>query len=141
MRKKLKAPGHLIDCNAHPFVPPEWFVEKHQLGGLWEFNPTKVFFYPSNRQVTGSIEGHKLRQKLTDKSVLNANVLDYLLDHPELIPEDWKNKRIYFWGTIYRDSDGDLYVRQLDWDGSKWSWHFKWLNNIFSIGSFAAIAS
>jgi len=141
MKKSLKAPSHLIDCDAPPFVPFEWSVEKHQLGGLWEFNPAKISFYQSSRQIKGSIEGHKLRQELTNKPVLNANVLDYLLDHPELIPEDWKNKRIYFWGTIYRDSDGDLYVRQLDRDGSKWGWHFKWLNNIFSVGSFVAIAS
>jgi len=39
---------------------------------------------------------------------MNANVLDYLLAHPELIPEDWKNKYVFFWGTIYRYSSGGL---------------------------------
>ena len=141
MKDSLKNAGHLIDCNAPPFVPPNWSVEKHQPGGLWKFNSTKISFYQSQRQTKEFIEGNKLRQELAGKSVLNANVLDYLLAHPDLIPESWKNKRVYFWGTIYRDPDGDLHVRHLDWNGSQWGWHFKWLNNIFGFGSFVAIAS
>ena len=141
MRKNLTKPDHLINCDAPPFTPPNWSVEKHQLGGLLEFNSTKISFYQSDGQTKKFIEGNELRQKLNGMSVLNANVLDYLIIHPELIPESWKNKRIYFWGTIYRDSDGDLHVRHLDWNGSEWGWHFKWLNNVFSLGSFAAIAS
>jgi len=137
----MRKTSHLINCDTLPFIPPNWFVETHQLNGLWKFDSKKISFYQSNQQKKEFIEGNKLRQELTDESVLNANVLDYLLIHPELIPEDWKNKRIYFWGTIYSDSEGDLYVRQIEWDGSKWGWHFKWLNNIFGIGSFVAIAS
>lgn len=59
--------------------------------------------------------------------MLNANVLEYLLAHPDLIPEEWKGKAVFFWGTIYRDSDGGLYVRYLYWSGVRWSWVCNWL--------------
>lgn len=141
MKKHSTPAGHLINCDTPPFTPPNWSIERHQLGGLWKFGPAKISFYRSDGRIKEFIEGNQLRQKLVNESVLNANVLDYLIDHPHLIPKNWKDKRVYFWGTIYRDLDGDLYVRHLDWDGSKWGWHFKWLNNIFGIGSFVAIAS
>ena len=85
--------------------------------------------------------GNNLRQELDDQPTLNANVLDYLLAHPELIPEEWKGKAVFFWGTIYRRSDGGLYVRCLYWGGSKWRWHGRWLDNGFNSGNPAALAS
>ena len=66
---------------------------------------------------------------------LNANVLDYLLEHPELIPKKWKKYRIVFWGTIYRfnkesgPSEGKEFVRCLYfYKGLK-----RWGNDLFTI--------
>ena len=61
--------------------------------------------------------------------VLNANVLDYLLAHRELIPEEWKGNAIFFWGPIYRLSGGDLCVRCLYWDDDAWHWGYCWLDD------------
>ena len=72
---------------------------------------------------------------------MNANILDYLLAHPELIPEEWKGKYIFFWGTIYRLSDGRLCVRYLIWNGSEWDWSYDWLDDDFNSDSPAALAS
>ena len=72
---------------------------------------------------------------------MNANVLDYLLAHPELIPEDWKNKYVFFWGTIYRYSSGGLCVRYLCWNGSKWRWDGNWLAHDFYSAYPAVLAS
>ena len=30
-----------------------------------------------------------------------------------------------------RNSDGNLYVRYLLWDGSQWNWNYNWLDNDF----------
>jgi hypothetical protein len=77
---------------------------------------------------------------INEKEVLNANVLDYLLDHEEIIPEEWKGKYIYFWGTVYRHNRGNRYVRCLCWIGYTWSWKDKWLGENFRSNSPAILA-
>lgn len=136
---KIVVVKHIIDCDADPFVPEGWKVESHKKGGSFEWDQTKVKLHLSPNQQNGKIiEGNKLRKELESEPVLNANVLDYLLAHPELIPEEWKGKAIFFWGTIYRGSGGNLYVRYLRWDGSQWSWHSDWLDDAWGDYSPAA---
>lgn len=137
---EIKTIEHFIDCDAAPFTPSGWSVEEHKKSGLFKFDPAKISFYLSKKQKKGSIGGHDLRKDLADKPVMNANVLDYLLPHPELIPEEWKGKYIFFWGTIYRYSDGRLRVRSLSWFGSGWVWSYDWLTGGFSSDSPAALA-
>ncbi len=125
---EFKLVEHVIDCDASPFVPDGWKVEEHQKGGQFKFDASQIELHLSAAQKKGSIEGNKLRRELVSKPVLNANVLDYLLTHTELIPEDWKGKAIFFWGTIYRGSSGLLYVRFLCWSGGRWGWNDCWLD-------------
>lgn len=132
---------HLIDSDSAPFVPNGWTVEEHKKGGFFKFDPAKISLYLSKKQKKGIIGGHDLRKELANKLVMNANVLDYLLAHPELIPEKWKGKYIFFWGTIYRNSGGNLRVRCLCWYGSEWFWLFRWLDDAFMSDLPAALAS
>lgn len=129
---------HIIDCDADPFVPKGWKkgwkVEEHKKGGQFVFDPAKVKFYLSPNQQNGKgIEGNKLRKELADELVLNANVLDYLFKNPQLIPENWKKdeqgnpRYIFFWGTIYRDSGGDLCVSYLCFLDGSWDKYYYWL--------------
>jgi hypothetical protein len=129
---------HLIDCDAGPFIPDGWKVEQHQKGGHFKWDASQVQLYLDKGQQNGKyVEGNKLRKLLDGKPVMNANVLDYLLKNPQLIPDDWKKdgsgntRYIFFWGTIYRDSDGSLYVRYLSWDGVRWDWGCHWLDDDF----------
>lgn len=138
---EIKFLEHLIDCDAALFVPSGWTVEEHKPGGLFKFDPTKISLYLSKKQKKGVIGGHDLRKELAKMLTLNANVLDYLLAHPELIPEEWKGKAIFFWGTIYRLSHGSLFVRFLCWGGSRWHWSGGWLDNDFDSDGPAALAS
>ncbi len=119
---KIETVSHLINCDAAPMIPDGWEVEEHKKGGQLAFDVSKVSFYLSRRQTEGekSIVGDDLHEELQDKPVLNANVLDYLLAHPELIPDAWKGKYLFFWGTIYRDSAGNRYVRCLGWSDGRW---------------------
>jgi hypothetical protein len=108
---EIKSIEHFINCDADPFIPGGWKVEEHKKGGQLKWDPKKVSLYLPKRQQNGKvIGGNELREELKDQPVLNANVLDYLLANPHLIPEEWKNKYVFFWGTIYRDSHGNLYV-------------------------------
>ncbi|MDO8633009.1 MAG: hypothetical protein Q7K38_00455, partial [Candidatus Wildermuthbacteria bacterium] len=68
-------------------------------------------------------------KELAGKPVMNANVLDYLLKNPHLIPDEWKGKYLFFWGTVYRGSVGCLYVRYLCWRGVRWGWDCRWLGS------------
>jgi len=132
----------IIDLDADPFVPDGWKVEKHCKAGQWKWEIEKVMLYLSERQKEGkSIEGNKLRKELEKMLALNANVLDYLLkpENQHLIPEEWKGKAVFFWGTIYRRSDGYLYVRYLNWGGEQWNWYYYWLDNDFSGSDPAAL--
>jgi hypothetical protein len=133
---EVKLVEHVIDLDADPFVPNNWKVEKHQQGGSFKWDPAQVQFHLSPNQQNGKvIEGNKLRKELEGKSVFNANLLDYLLAHPNLIPEEWKQdeqgrtRYIFFWGTIYRYSDGNLCVRYLYWHVGRWQWGCSWLDD------------
>lgn len=128
---EITYPEHIIDPDVDPFIPDGWTVEEHKKMGQWKFNPAEISFFLSNKQKKGSIVGHDLRKELAKRAVLNANVLDYLLAHPELIPDKWKGKYIFFWGTIYRDSVGRLYARCLRWGGGRWDWDYRWLGRDF----------
>jgi len=120
---------HLIDCNAAPFVPEDWSVEEHRKGGMLKWDPNEVTLHLSEHQKDGKvIVGTELHRELKRESVLNANVLDYLRAHPALIPEEWKGKYVFFWGTIYRNPSGSLCVRFLYFDGGKWYWDYFWLD-------------
>jgi len=132
----------IIDCDANPFVPDGWQVEEHIKAGQLAFDPAKISFYLSKVQKKGKvIKGHNLREELKGQPVLNANVLDYLLDNPELIPGDWKGKHVFFWGTIYRHFDGNLRVRYLCWSGSQLGWGYRWLGSGFNDDHPAAVSA
>ena len=141
---------HVIDCDANPFNPwvsDGFTIEEHQKGGQWKFDPKQVEFFLSSGQKDGKVlEGNKLRKELEGKKVMNANVLDYLLANPKAIPDDWKQdekgntRYIFFWGTIYRDSDGGLYVRYLCWRDGQWRWSLYWLGNVWRSNDPALLA-
>lgn len=132
---------HIIDCDAAPFKPKDWKVVSHNKGGRFTWDPTKVVLHLEPEQKSGSLVGTTLRKRLGRLKKLNANVLDYLLKNPHLIPEEWKGKAIFFWGTVYRDAVGSLYVRYLHWDGSSWDWIYSWVDNGWNAFSPAALAS
>jgi hypothetical protein len=142
---EITVPEHLIDLDADPFVPNGWEVEEHQKGGQFTWDASKVSLDLSKKQQRGVIEGNKLREKLKGQKVFNANLLDDLLKNPHLIPEEWKQKTngyttyVFFWGTIYRRSDGLLCVRCLFWRGDRWRWGSLWLDSDWDGGRPAAV--
>lgn len=143
MKKKI-----YINCDKTPKIPhTNWSIESHKKQGkiLWE--PEKISFYLSDKQKTDRIIGNDLQKGLEDKPVLNANVLDFLLENPHLIPESWKQdeqdrtRYIFFWGTIFRGSDEYLVVRDLCWGGGGWFSGCGWLDYGFDGQSPAAVCA
>ncbi|MFH1170224.1 MAG: hypothetical protein V1704_01550 [Candidatus Vogelbacteria bacterium] len=125
---EAKEASHMIDCDADPFLPEGWKVEEHKKGGIIKWTESLITLYLADGQKCDKwMKGDVLREVFKGQKVLNANVLDFLLKHPELIPEEWKCKTVFFWGTIYRDSVGRLCVRFLCWSGDRWDWRYRWL--------------
>ncbi len=113
------------DCVAELWKAGKWVIEKHDVGnGILELDPMMFKLYLSDKQKNNKVmKGDVLRTELEENKipVLNACVLEYLLLHQELIPEEWKRVgAICFWGTIYCDKHGCLHVRSLYWDGGVW---------------------
>jgi len=133
--------SHVIDCDADPFVPDGWSVEEHQKGGSFQWDASKVELWLANGQKNGGkvLEGYMLHKEMAKKVPFNACVLDYLLANPHLIPEEWKGKYVFFWGTVYSYRDGSLYVRYLCWNDGRWDWGYNWLDNVWHGGSPAAL--
>lgn len=134
--------NHVIDCDAEPFVPDGWKVEKHKPGGqfTWDLDRVGLYLSKEQREVGNYIDGKGIRRELERRPALNANVLDYLLEHTELIPEDWKDKEVSFWGTVYRDCDKrGLWVRYLYWDSGWWRCNLSWIDRAWYGSSPAAI--
>lgn len=133
-----------IDLDAKPGLPFNGAtVEKHIGGGKvviekradgLYIDGKKVILHRVVRQMNGkSIVGHELRKELDGKPVLNACILDFLMANQGFIPEDWKKDDagntiyIFFWGTIFRGSGGDLFVRCFYFEGGGWQQGYGWL--------------
>jgi len=137
---------HIVDCDIVPLVPSDCSIKEHREGGQFLLDMSKIRLHLSRNQVKGiSIKRGELRKELASEPVLNANVLDYLFQHQELIPKEWRydadglTRQISFWGTVYRHHSDCLFVRTLCWNGSKWDWGYCWLHLVCSNQSPASI--
>ncbi|MFH1046965.1 MAG: hypothetical protein V1738_01575 [Patescibacteria group bacterium] len=144
--------NHIVDCDADPDCPSNCTVEEHQTGGLINLSETRLGLFLAVGQDSGC-DGHEIRRQINGRG-LNANVLDYLLKQPELIPKSWRSLRVCFWGTIYRyregwqgspgymDQEGQLCVRCLkidDDDERKWTLDYLFLQEEASVYRPAAV--
>jgi hypothetical protein len=144
-RETFKTYG--IDLDADPVhVPVGFEVVQHIRGGFLSWTPHKpqIDLYLPDAQRKGVVPGEKVLEALQkfDGTMVNANALDFLIDHvtasPWIVPEEWKNvemnrtKHILFWGTQYR-FEGSICVRTLDWSADArervWKAGYCWIDN------------
>jgi hypothetical protein len=135
--------GAVVDLVDSPFCPDGCTLEEHRRGGSRDLATAKLGLYLSGAQERESVVGHDLRKEVADKPVLNANDLDFLLkpENQHLITEDWKEKKVFFWGTIYRCAGGSLYVRCLCWHSGSWGRYYCWLGCDWRSGGPAAVVA
>jgi len=116
--------SHNVDLDTEPFVPYGWSVVEHHKGGqvrmnLWRASYLELYY--TNRQF---VSGYDVLVDAGVARVANANLLDFFLDHSELIPMSWENgyeKGIYFFGTVYSNSWGRPTVRGMVFKDGTWS--------------------
>lgn len=145
-RSEVTVRKHIINLDAAPLIPSglelrESDQPSNRARGQFEWSSTKVRLHLDEIQKDGNvIEGNKLRKQLGNEPVLPATLLDYLLANPHLIPEEWKGKAVYFWGTIYRAQFGNLCVRCLIWRDGQWRAYYGYLFHGWDDLSPAALA-
>jgi hypothetical protein len=142
--------GHTIDCDAKPFEPNGFWVVApeeqmpNRVRGQFVFDPTKVRLYllPSPPDVATDVIMRET--EFMKEFVLPANVLDFYLANPHVIPEKWKDTEVYFFGTIYGASNSDKRcVRYLYFArDNEWTSHHRWFDhNLYGKSSAAVRAS
>ncbi len=133
---------HFIDCDSGPKIPDGWIgFKNHVKGGQFEWDLARVALYFSKKQKTGIItNADELQQEIVCDRLLNANILDYLTAHPELIPDDWKDKdkMVFFLGTTYLFSDGRECFRYLHCNKAGLGWGFRYHDD--GLGSSSPVA-
>jgi hypothetical protein len=137
-----------------PFIPDGCKVESHKEMAVLKLtrkgddlflDGKKIELFLSDKQKKGTVVGNDIRKELEGKPVLNACHLDYLREHPDLIPDSWKvdeqgkTRYIFFWGSIYRRSVGNLRVRYLYWNDGGWNWSNRWLDDEWNSNNPAAV--
>jgi len=152
---EVKPIDHAIDHSKTPKFPFNGAsVEEHRGTGVSKLerrgddlylDGKKILLHLEKSQKDDSIQGHKLREKLAKQTVLDANILDYLVEHPELIPDTWKQdeegrtRYVFFWGTVFRHADGNLCVRCLCWGDGGWQVDYGWLVSDWFVSYPAAL--
>lgn len=100
----ITLPSRVITGNwdKYPFTPDGWTVKSHKSLGKIEWGPNNIELYQSEKQKGDwTINGKALFPELEQKTTLHAGILDYLLIHQSLIPVEWSEYCLIFWGTIY----------------------------------------
>ncbi len=92
----------------------------------------------SRARITGKMLLEEFR-KIESKVLLGIQLLHFYLSHPQLIPANWENEKIFFWGTICRDYGNKLYVPFMFYNGKEWESDFRCLDLNFDYEDSAIV--
>lgn len=116
-----------IDLSASPYVPPGFELKDHQDQKLLKWNP---FWNPGRFWFLSSIDLgvdekctlSDVLMKVDNHHALNANMLDFYLQEPELIPKELKHCETIFPATRYTNCREVSLVRILYCNSGSWDW-------------------
>ncbi len=115
-----KAQAQKIDCGCSPELPDKsWSIDPKspKMDNIGDLSQIKFKEPKLINEGTSIDKPYEFATK-----GFNACVLDFLVDHPELIPQSWKSKNIIFTGTIYIDGGGSIFFRTLFFNKDKNMW-------------------
>jgi hypothetical protein len=146
---RMVAPTTIVEFNfdTDPHIPDGWSIHEEdqidsRLTGTRVLDLSKIDLHlDSGQQGNKRLSGHELKKRLEGQPVLPAHVLDYLYENLHLIPDSWKRKFIFFWGTVYRGSGGRLCVHYLGWNGLRWYCNYVWLDGQWNLDSSSAVSA
>lgn len=118
-------------------------VESHvDRSDIAEIDISKLTRVQMLKSDESSITGNEYLKRLKESGapMLDVRVMEELLkpENQHLIPEDWKKGLTYFFGTIFRFSDGHLCAPCLGWSDGEWRWVYRWLGGGWDGSEFGA---
>jgi len=145
VNKTVKEKRFKINGDARARIPKEFSLEKntmipskwkkfvHKENGVFYWDPKKVRLFVAKDQELDTVSSGKLQKIFKEKNinVLNSNLLFFLVKHQELIPEDWRDEVVVFWGTIYKAKGDRFYVLTLEWQIDRYAISYMWINDYF----------
>lgn len=96
-----------ISNDVSPFVPEHWTLHEHTPCGDIPLNLGAVFMCK-----TLNPDGECPLDDLSCK-LMDARLLDWLLENPWAVPSPWLQGRVIFPGTVYKDQGGRRCIRML----------------------------
>lgn len=147
MRRTTEPKLLTVDYSVKPSSVEMEIVERCVRSNTDQIDLSKVELTLVIKDLERSVDGYENLRRLraTGKRLLDVRVMETLLQHPALIPESWKKVgAVYFWGTIFRRSDGTRYVACLHWRScsERWHWYYSWLGDDWkSSGPAASLTS
>ncbi len=119
---------HVIYLGTPILHPLGYKISRHNGGDPLVWEPKNLHLYQNPAQQGEAVSVRVLYEDLPDDTtLLNANVFDYLIKNPELIPEEWQqdedgsDRTILFPGTVYYDGDKNYFVRAMKFNAGKWT--------------------
>jgi len=153
---EISSVEHTLDLGAKP-ASDGLQIEKHFSGEKVKVKKSANKLFVNGKRVTPMTLEKDVVEKIHDSAsmetdnssldgiaevfegmpVLNANMLDFLLEHPELIPSGWFRGRLHFAGTIYSGVHGGYAARclKLNRDGRN---DDKWMSEPFPFTMYSS---
>lgn len=107
-----------------------WFIQRDVPFDGKQFIPGIMGLLKSNESISGYLQSKVLIQRAEE---LNANLgqhhAEYLLDHQELIPKEWKGYSLVFPGTVWKNQAYSEFVPCLEYGGGGWYLEFSQTTN------------
>lgn len=147
VEQKIFRGVHTIDGDSDPVRPYQrWWCAIHEKNGQLDWDITSVRLHRLQIQMDGGlVSGEKLRKELSGEIVLNVNVLNYLLQHQDLLLDCWKfcpdgkPRQIFFWGTLFNCPHVGPCVPYLHWEDEKWKTDYAWIGRSWGSNDFSII--
>jgi len=87
------------------------------------------------REGEESVSGEVMRKRAVEMGAnLGQRHAEFLLEHQEEIPKEFRKFYLVFSGTLWRDASGGLGVPYLHWLGVRWVLGFSWLEFVWDSG-------
>lgn len=123
------------------FIGRGWSIAEDREDLPADWNPTKTVLISALKHNESRITGDETRKRLADKPLSGVKAFWHYWNNQADIPADWKGKYVFFDATVLQDPDGRRYSLCLCWDGLRWSWLYRWLDNGRDSGYLSACAS
>ena len=92
------------------------------------------------REDESSVIGHTMleraKEDAEEKGARTGQLhAERMLEQQDKIPAEWQNFYLVFTGTVWRNSDGRIYVPFLYWNDGRWRLRWRYLGTYWSVNN------